>query len=87
MTLGAVIIAEQSVLFHLFSIAIRVMRVLIAVCACPPLKFHLSEQSKPMNFVHDGVHRMFQLTQHCPPELKSNSRRMKSILQARIWDT
>ncbi len=47
MTLGAVIIAEQSVLFHLFSIAIRVMRVLIAVCVCPPLKFHLSEQSKP----------------------------------------
>ena len=29
---------------------------------------------------------MFQLTQHCPPELRSNSRRMQSILQARKWD-
>ena len=29
---------------------------------------------------------MFQLTQRGPPELRSNSRRMQSILQARMWD-
>ncbi len=29
---------------------------------------------------------MLQLTQRGPPELRSNSRRMQSILQARTWD-
>ena len=29
---------------------------------------------------------MLQLTHRGPPELRSNSRRMQSILQARTWD-
>ncbi len=62
---------------------VRVMRVSIAVCRLPA---RLRRRGKPMNFVYDGVHRMFQLTQRSPPELRSNSRRMQSILQARTWD-
>ena len=38
-----------------------------------PLKWNLSEQSKPMNFVPDGVHRMFQLTHRGPPEIAVHS--------------
>ena len=50
----AVIAAKKNVLFHLFSIAIRVMRVSIAICEAPEqtVKFHL-----------DGISRMLQLTQ------------------------
>ena len=44
------------------------MRVSIAVCVArnwPKANF---QQCKPMNFVPDGIHRMFQLTQHSPRE-------------------
>ena len=79
-TFEAVIAAELTVLFRLSSIAVRVMRASIAVCVA-------FWQSKPMNFVPDGVHRMFQLTHRGPPELRSNSRRMLCILHAWTWDT
>jgi len=50
-------------------IAPCVMRVLIAVCVAPT-GARLRRRGKPMNFVSDGVHRMLQLTQHGPPELR-----------------
>ena len=65
---------------------IRLLSTATLSCAFRSLFASPSRQSKPMNFVPDGVHRMFQLTQHGPPELLRNSRRMRSILQARTWD-
>ena len=43
------------------------MRVLIAVCAALS-GARLRRRGKPMNFVPDGVHRMFQLTHRDPRE-------------------
>jgi hypothetical protein len=42
--------------------------------------------SKPKKSVI-GLFCMFRLTHRGPPELRSNSRRMQSILQAWTWDT